>query len=121
MSPTVKCCFEPENLVNASPATVSRAGIIYISDAELPWYPVLEALMNKATQDSDRDLDSVRIPQAIKDGIMPLFKAHVDKAWDFIRRDCKVIMHTRSCPGKRVAQLMPRKCKAGGKWPQGDV
>lgn len=33
--------FEPENLANASPATVSRAGIIYVSDSELGWQPVV--------------------------------------------------------------------------------
>lgn len=49
MSSTVKCCFEPESLANASPATVSRAGIIFISSAELVWQPVLQALMNRAT------------------------------------------------------------------------
>ena len=37
MSGTMKAMFEPENLNNASPATVSRAGIIYVSETELGW------------------------------------------------------------------------------------
>ena len=45
MSSSVKCCFEPESLANASPATVSRAGIIYVSSAELTWQPVLQVCM----------------------------------------------------------------------------
>ena len=39
MGATMKMCFEPENLLNASPATVSRAGIIYVSDSVLGWVP----------------------------------------------------------------------------------
>jgi hypothetical protein len=31
MTPAMKALFEPEHLNNASPATVSRAGIIYVS------------------------------------------------------------------------------------------
>lgn len=34
---------ENETLVNASPATVSRAGIVYVSDVDLDWAPVLQA------------------------------------------------------------------------------
>ena len=41
MTPAMKAMFEPENLANASPATVSRAGIIYVSDSELGWQPVV--------------------------------------------------------------------------------
>lgn len=43
MTPTMKAMFEPENLANASPATVSRAGIIYVPDSELGWGPVAES------------------------------------------------------------------------------
>jgi dynein heavy chain len=43
MTANTKIMFEVETLVNASPATVSRAGIVYISDTDLDWAPVLEA------------------------------------------------------------------------------
>jgi len=39
--------FEVETLVNASPATVSRAGIIYVSDTDLDWAPVVEGWIAK--------------------------------------------------------------------------
>ena len=42
MTPNVKMMFEVETLVNASPATVSRAGIIYVSETDLDWSPVVE-------------------------------------------------------------------------------
>ena len=43
MTDNVKLLFETEDLNNASPATVSRAGIIYISGSDLGWSPVLDA------------------------------------------------------------------------------
>ena len=47
MTDNVKIMFEVETLVNASPATVSRAGIIYVSETDLDWGPVLEAWVRK--------------------------------------------------------------------------
>jgi dynein heavy chain len=47
MTDNVKMMFEVETLVNASPATVSRAGIIYVSDTDLDWSPVVEGFIRK--------------------------------------------------------------------------
>lgn len=47
MTPNVKMMFEVETLVNASPATVSRAGIIYVSDTDLDWSPTVEGWIRK--------------------------------------------------------------------------
>lgn len=47
MTDNVKLLFEVETLTNASPATVSRAGIIYVSDTDLDWAPVFEAWIRK--------------------------------------------------------------------------
>lgn len=41
MSDLCKMTFEVENLNNASPATVSRNGIIYVSQNELGWEPLI--------------------------------------------------------------------------------
>ena len=40
MSDNCKMTFEVENLDNASPATVSRCGIIYVSPTDLNWEPL---------------------------------------------------------------------------------
>jgi dynein heavy chain, axonemal len=42
MSDTTKMTFEVENLNNASPATVSRAGIIFVSPEDLSWKPLVD-------------------------------------------------------------------------------
>merc|ERR1719454_2583500 len=43
MLASMKAMFEPENLNNASPATVSRAGIIFVSETDLGWTPIIDA------------------------------------------------------------------------------
>ncbi len=43
MTENCKLVFEVENLNNASPATVSRCGIVYISSTDLGYEPVLKS------------------------------------------------------------------------------
>ena len=45
MMPTMRLVFEAEDLHNASPATVSRAGVVYMSSCALGWRPILESYL----------------------------------------------------------------------------
>lgn len=80
MTPAMKAMFEPENLANASPATVSRAGIIYVSDTELGWEPVVKSWLQR------RD-------PAEATTLTPLFDKYVNRMLDFIRLNLRPVMY----------------------------
>lgn len=51
MSDLTKMVFEVENLDNASPATVSRCGIIYVSYTDLGWEPLVRTWLEDRKED----------------------------------------------------------------------
>jgi dynein heavy chain, axonemal len=83
MSPLMKAMFEPENLANASPATVSRAGIIYVSDVELGWLPPVVSWLE-------------RKPAYLKDILLPLFETYVNPMLAKLRLQYRPVMYNET-------------------------
>jgi dynein heavy chain len=53
LTPSMRLLFEISNLRSATPATVSRAGILYINPTDLGWNPYVSSWID--TRDSDTE------------------------------------------------------------------
>lgn len=87
MTANVKMLFEPENLQNASPATVSRAGIVYVSATELDYPPVLLGWIRK------RPVDSQGVLTALFDRHLGAYSPDIPGAiFDFLTRQTNQVL-----------------------------
>ena len=71
MTPSMKLVFEVEHLANASPATVSRAGVVYVPRAALGWRPRAAAWLAARRADEAAEVEGVinRVVQPVLDWV----------------------------------------------------
>lgn len=60
----MRLLFEISNLRNATPATVSRAGVLYIDEKEIGWGPYMNCWLERSSDmvKQNHDDDSGKIP-----------------------------------------------------------
>mmetsp|Transcript_13737 Transcript_13737/g.31794 ORF Transcript_13737/g.31794 Transcript_13737/m.31794 type:complete len:4493 (-) Transcript_13737:49-13527(-) len=80
LTPPMRLLFEIENLREASPATVSRAGIIYMNDTDVGWTPFVSSWIER------RELESERSQ------LTKLFEAYILKSLDFIKKNMRTVV-----------------------------
>ena len=84
-SPEMSLIFETQDLSQASPATVSRCGMIYMEPRSIGWRPMFKSWME--TQ-----------PNLLKNEetlITALFEWFVDPALQLVRKQCKEVLATQ--------------------------
>ncbi|NXK27218.1 DYH3 protein, partial [Arenaria interpres] len=87
MNSKMSLIFEPADLEEASPATVSRCGMIYMDSQQLGWKPLKDSYMNTLPpnlQEEHREL------------VNDLFMWLVQPCLEFIHLHCKAIVQTSS-------------------------
>ncbi|KAI8904079.1 dynein heavy chain and region D6 of dynein motor-domain-containing protein [Gorgonomyces haynaldii] len=87
MTSTMSIQFEVADLAVASPATVSRCGMIYLEPDALGWSPIMESWINKLPE-------GVKIEQ--KQLLQTLFKWVVGPCLEFLQENCREVVPTSS-------------------------
>jgi dynein heavy chain len=96
MTSHMNMVFEPADLDQASPATVSRCGMIYLEPKQLGWRPIKDSYLQ-------------RLPSGINDEqkelFQDLFEWVLPPAFAFIHSTCKVFIPTSDLHLTQVDQL----------------
>jgi hypothetical protein len=101
MTDNVRLLFEVENLANASPATVSRAGIVYVAGTDLGYAPLVQAwlkrrMLGKTADDSGNSVAPT--PPQPREAEVPvlerLYQKYIDApgTLDWLNKNCSQAM-----------------------------
>ena len=86
LSPSMRMVFEINSLKNATPATVSRAGILYINETDIGWRPFVETWIQRLDGETSV-LEKSTLPS--------LFDRYIEPMVDMTRRGYKEVTSIR--------------------------
>ncbi len=81
LTPTMRLLFEISHLRNASPATVSRAGVLYINETDVGWQPYVQSWVDQMAQ------DHAHLDQKATATLESLFSNYVPTALEHMRKE----------------------------------
>jgi dynein heavy chain len=79
----MRMLFEVNDLLVASPATVSRCGMVYLTPEELGWRPYVRTWIDTYFTDAEM------MPEKCKEFLWTTFDLTIDIGLQFIRENCK--------------------------------
>jgi len=83
LSDSMRMVFEINSLKNATPATVSRAGILYINESDVGWRPFVDSWLGRR---EENNMDSTGLEKTVMPG---LFEKYIDQLNDMTRKGYK--------------------------------
>lgn len=104
LTPSMRLLFEVSNLRSATPATVSRAGILYVNPADLGWNPYVASWID--TRDNATE----------KATLLVLFEKYVPACLDALKTKFKIIIpvpeitHVQMLCSLLECVLTPKNC-----------
>lgn len=78
-TPYMHMVFEVQDLAVASPATVSRCGMVYIDSTELGWKPYVRTWSTKFAE---------KFGETFNDYLYDLFEKYVNDGLNFVAKKC---------------------------------
>jgi dynein heavy chain len=81
MSNSMNMIFEVQDLAAASPATVSRCGMVYVEPVQIGWRPLSTSWLATCLP--------AALGEAVKEQVLQLMEWLVDPCVAFIRKNCK--------------------------------
>ncbi|XP_036080214.1 dynein heavy chain 6, axonemal isoform X7 [Rousettus aegyptiacus] len=79
LTPQVHMLFEVQDLKVASPATVSRCGMVFVDPEELKWMPYVKTWMKRIKK---------KLNEETEEYILNLFQRYVDDGLHFVNKKC---------------------------------
>ncbi|XP_026216049.1 dynein heavy chain 6, axonemal isoform X2 [Anabas testudineus] len=79
LTPSIHMVFEVQDLAVASPATVSRCGMVYIDPDELKWMPYVQTWITSLGD---------KLPDSVRQYLLELFEQYVEKGLQFVLKHC---------------------------------
>lgn len=112
MAPNSKLVFEPDNVDNASPATVSRMGMVFLSSSVLPWGPILDVRsdIRLVKVYHTTDFEQRKLILSMIQGWLKKRKANERNIWrpilDKIYQDAYECVSQRLAPKMRILEAL---------------